>query len=74
MLGKDWQPLKEAVTMRNKIVHGEAVYSRDDCNDSCGDVLKALGLMHDAIVDSYFEDTWKKQTLRATPKVKWLYN
>jgi hypothetical protein len=68
--------IANAQTMRNKLVHGIAVYSQDDCQVAANDVLTALDDLRITLDQRYGFDGWSaikrriKSTLHSDPHVK----
>lgn len=68
--------IADAQTMRNKMVHGSAVYKVEDCKNTALEVLDALDTLRSALNDRYGFDGWTpmkrriKSTLHADPRVK----
>lgn len=68
--------IADAQTMRNKMVHGIAVYSMADCKSAANDVLSALTDLRNTLDQRYGFDGWSvmkrrvKSTLHADPRVK----
>lgn len=68
--------IADGQTMRNKLVHGTAVYNLLDCKDMASEVLSALDQLRTAFDARYGYDGWKvmkrrnKSTLHADPRVK----
>ena len=68
--------IANAQTMRNKMVHGSAVYKLEDCKDTAVEVLRALDDLRSKLDDRYGFDGWTpmkrriKSALHADPRVK----
>ncbi len=68
--------IADAQKMRNKLVHGTAVYSQTTCKAVTNDVLKALDDLRTTLDQRYGYDGWTvikrriKSTLHADPRVK----
>lgn len=68
--------IADAQTMRNKMVHGIAVYSQDDCQAAAKYALTALDDLRNTLNQRYGFDGWStmkrrnKSTLHADPRVK----
>lgn len=68
--------VKDAATMRNKLIHGEKVYSLDICKKETENVLKALQKIKDSLDNEYGYSGWetakgrKVSKLHTDPKVK----
>lgn len=65
---KIWQNIPEAITRRNRLVHGERVYSLSECRVYADHVVCALKLLQQEITKSYGRDPWatlpgRKKTL-----------
>lgn len=68
----DWQFVPEAVTMRNKLVHGHKVYKLTDCELYARHVLSALKRLHANVKKDYGKDPWARISGRLKPKLQWL--
>jgi hypothetical protein len=72
----DWKAFKDAAEMRNKLVHGERVYSRPACKQRANDVLAALASVKNVLDFEYNYSGWTKARARKTsylhkdPKVR----
>lgn len=68
--------IADAQTMRNKLVHGIAVYSQANCQAAANDVLTALDDLRNTLDHRYGFDGWStmtrriKSTLHADPRIK----
>jgi hypothetical protein len=69
----EWPRLKEAVTIRNQLVHGQKVFGLKYCDKYTKHVLKALKSLHSEILKSYGADPWKIQKTRKKSALQWLY-
>ena len=72
ILAADWPKLVEAVTMRNKLVHGVRTYRLSECDQSTARVIKALRSLHKDVKKRYGRDPWDKQTGRRKPQLHWI--
>ena len=59
-----WQAIQTAVTMRNKMVHGEKVYTTQQCIDSANAVLAAIREMMTVFDREYAYSGWTKHRKR----------
>lgn len=72
----DWKALKDAAEMRNKLVHGERVYSVVACDQSTTSVLGALVNVKSKFESEYGYSGWtvakarRKSRLHTDPKVR----
>ena len=68
--------IADAQTMRNKLVHGVAVYSEANCQVAANDVLTPLDDLRETLNQRYGFDGWSamtrrmKSSLHADPRVK----
>ena len=65
----DWKALKEAAEMRNKLVHGERVYSLSACQQSTTSVLAALSNVKSKLDSEYGYSGWTAAKARRTSKL-----
>jgi hypothetical protein len=61
ILGRYWQDIPDAKSMRNDFVHGNAVYDLDDCSEYANEVLKALKKLHEYGLATFGHDPWTKR-------------
>ena len=72
----DWKVLKDASEMRNKLVHGERVYSLASCRSTAMEVLASLGNIKAALDAEYGYSGWvrgkvrRQSQLHKDPKVR----
>jgi hypothetical protein len=59
-----WQAIQDAATMRNKMVHGERVYTTKQCIDCANAVLKAIKDMMTVFDREYSYSGWTKHRKR----------
>ncbi|MGB7480611.1 MAG: hypothetical protein WA924_09800 [Burkholderiaceae bacterium] len=65
----DWKALKDAAEMRNKLIHGERVYSLAACQKSTSSVLATLSKVK-LILDSEYEYSgWTAAKARRTSRL-----
>ncbi|MDC9723962.1 MAG: hypothetical protein PSN34_14485 [Urechidicola sp.] len=68
--------IKEAASMRNKLIHGEKVFSLEICKQETENVLKALDKIKNCFENEYGYSGWKiakgrkNSKLHIDPKVK----
>jgi hypothetical protein len=67
----NWQHVPEAVTMRNKLVHGQQVYDLKKCEAYATHAVAALKKLHETIRNDYGTDPWATLTRRTKPKLEW---
>jgi hypothetical protein len=73
---KNVKTIKESATMRNKLIHGEKVYSLDVCKSETENVLKTLQEIKECLDNEYGYSGWetakarKVSKLHIDPKVK----
>lgn len=65
----DWKALKDAAEMRNKLVHGERVYSPTACQQSAVAVLAALANVKSALDAEYGYSGWTAAKARRTSRL-----
>jgi hypothetical protein len=70
--GAHWQHVPAAVTMRNKLVHGERVYPLPECRERTGQVLAALRVFQRRLVEDIGFDGWSRLPVRIKPALPWL--
>jgi transaldolase len=72
----DWHAIKVAAEMRNKLVHGERVYSVDACRLAATDALRALDNIKTVLDVEYGYSGWttaksrRASTLHSDPKIR----
>jgi len=72
----DWKTIKSASEMRNKLVHGERVYSVQACSQTASDALLALDNIKNTLDTEYCYSGWatakarRISTLHSDPKVR----
>lgn len=72
----DWKVFKDAAEMRNKLIHGERVYSLAACRQTANDVLAALTHVKTALDTEYAYSGWttakarRVSQLHQDPKVR----
>jgi hypothetical protein len=67
----EWQHIPTAVTMRNKLVHGQEVFALPKCETYAEHTKKALQTLHRTIRADYGTDPWATLTRRTKPKLEW---
>ena len=67
-----WQHVPPAVTMRNKLAHGERVYKLTDCEISANQVLDALIDFRNKLLTEIKFDGWARVPTRRNPALQWL--
>jgi hypothetical protein len=70
-VGLHWQCIPHAVTMRNKIVHGEQVYNLAECKAEAQNVLNALDAFRKTSLNDVGYDGWTKLPVRRKPRLEW---
>ena len=65
----NWQAIPQAVTMRNKLVHGERVYALSECKSQAKRVLQALEEMDKIFQSRYGYSGWKAFSIRRKSKL-----
>jgi hypothetical protein len=65
----DWKQVKLAAEMRNKLVHGERVYSVSDCRDAAEKTLIALNNIKNTLDAEYGYSGWAKAKSRRVTKL-----
>lgn len=71
-VGKNWQHVQPAVTMRNKLVHGERVFKLAECNSAATQVLDALNDFRNQLQANVGFDGWSRVHIRRAAKLTWL--
>lgn len=70
-VGTHWQKVPPAVTMRNKIVHGEQVFKLATCRAEAENVLKALDALRLQVLKDVSYDGWSRLPVRIKPRLGW---
>lgn len=65
----DWKALKDAAEMRNKLVHGERVYSLTACQQTAVSVLAALSNVKALLDTEYGYSGWTAAKARRTSRL-----
>ena len=71
-VGKNWQHLPRAVTMRNKLVHGERVYNLTECRKTAKIVLRATKNFRKRLISDLDIDGWDRLPVRRKSALGWL--
>lgn len=71
-VGKEWQHLPPAVTMRNKLVHGERVYNLKECEKTAKAVLRATKVFRKNLISDVKIDGWKRLRAKKKSALVWL--
>ncbi len=66
---QNWEPIRTAATMRNKLVHGERVYSLDECETQAKRLLKSLRHIETTFQARYGYSGWEKNSTRRVSKL-----
>ncbi len=66
---QNWEPKRTAATMRNKLVHGERVYSLDECETQAKRLLKSLRHIETTFQARYGYSGWEKNSTRRVSKL-----
>jgi hypothetical protein len=67
-----WQHVPEAVTMRNKMVHGARVYQLAECKDKAELVRVAIAALRDKSIAELGCDPWSQLPGRKKSSLNWL--
>jgi len=67
-----WQHVPEAVTMRNKMVHGARVYQLVDCKEKANLVRSAILAFRDKSIAELGCDPWSQLPGRPKSRLEWL--
>jgi hypothetical protein len=67
-----WQHIQPAVTMRNKLAHGERVYKLAECKLAAERVLEALNDFRAKLQAEIQFDGWSRLPVRRKPALQWL--
>ena len=71
-VGAHWQTVPPAVTMRNKIVHGEQAFKLTTCRAEAENVLKALDALRNQTLTDVSYDGWSRLPVRIKPRLGWI--
>ena len=72
MVGEQiWHKVLAAVSMRNKIVHGEQVFNLATCRTEAENVLAALDSLRNNVLRDVKFDGWSRLPVRVKPRVGW---
>lgn len=66
-----WQPIPNAIKMRNDLVHGAKIYKLADCNSSAHHVLSALKELRQNVQAEYGRDPWQRIRGKRAPRLQW---
>lgn len=69
---KAWQHIPNAITMRNKLIHGERVYKLDECRKETRHVMVALRTFQTSLKNNIGFDGWSKLPVRRKAELPWL--
>jgi hypothetical protein len=67
----EWQHIPKAVEMRNKLVHGQRVFNRRNCDAYTKHVLVMLRKLHREVRSDYGYDPWTVMPSRKKPRLSW---
>lgn len=67
-----WQHVQPAITMRNKLAHGERVYKLADCELAANRMLDALGEFRNKLTAEIQFDGWSRLPIRRKVALQWL--
>jgi hypothetical protein len=70
-IGPKWQHVPSAVTMRNKLVHGERVYKLVECGKAANQVLDALLEFRSQALAHVGFDGWSRVKVRRNARLLW---
>ncbi len=70
-IGHSWQHVQTAVTMRNKLVHGERVYNLSECREYSSHVMAAVIDFRKATIREYGFDSWTRMPSKRIPSLNW---
>ena len=70
-VGNHWQFVPEAVSRRNKLVHGARVYALSECKLYAERTLAAIEALRTRVIADYGVDPWTPQKGRRKPKLEW---
>lgn len=71
-VGDKWQYVTPAVTMRNKLAHGERVYKLTECKSAAMNVLDANKDFRDKLISVVEFDGWRRLSVRRKSALQWL--
>jgi hypothetical protein len=66
-----WQHVQPAITMRNKLAHGERVYKLTECQQAAERVLDALIEFRAKLVAEIQFDGWSRLPVRSKAALQW---
>ena len=69
---EDWAAIKKAVTMRNKLVHGERTYGLDECRLRATEALAGVKGLRAGLKASTGYAGWKSLPVRRKSRLPWL--
>lgn len=67
-----WQYIPRAITMRNKLAHGERAYKLSDCKLATEQVLAALNEFRMKLICEIKFDGWSRLPVRRRTALQWL--
>ena len=67
-----WQHVPEAVTMRNKMVHGDRVYNLSYCRDKAQKVKDAIEVLRNTAMQDLGCDPWHRLPGKKKTSLVWL--
>ncbi len=67
-----WEPVPSAVSMRNKLVHGERAYKRVECRLNAERVIEALDALCAAMTSRMSFDGWSRLPVRRVSALPWM--
>ena len=73
-IGPSWEHVPTAVSMRNKLAHGERVYELSICNSYSRHVMTAVTDFREATLREYGFDSWQKMPTKRKPSLQWIDN
>lgn len=68
----EWQHVPTAVTMRNKLAHGERVYDLAECREYTNRVMAALKALRVNLKNELGIDAWSPLRRRIKPQLAWI--
>jgi hypothetical protein len=71
MMGLHHQKLIKAIDMRNKLVHGNQVFTLEQCATEVGNVLDALDTLRDKLTQNINYDGWTRLPVRTKSRLEW---
>lgn len=71
MMGSHHQTLIKAIGMRNKLVHGNQVFTLDQCATEVKNVLDALNTLRNRLTQAINYDGWTRLPVRTKSKLQW---